>query len=460
MVSDQLITSHGALKRVWIASCWERKISKSQFLQTNLQKTIGKYSYNSVTMTIIRYALDAITTNDQEPLTLRMSGQLLLGVVRIHSRKTRYLLEDCNGALEKIKQAFKKGDVNMPDIRHAQVKMKSITLPDRLTEFDVLLPDDPLLDLDMDGRDPILDSLSQMASSQDITLSDISFGWDMHNPTAEQHDVETGRLVGDGDFHGVEQGRRDNEAMLDQGMDTSIGDIENPLAKGHYDDGNMLDFDDFDFGNDDFGDIAPPEDDHPGAAAAEETFPALSQTSEMDSSLIQSGLIRDDDDMAMFDAPEMNDTVDTQPPRRRRRLVVDRVTEIPHEQLRKYAKDASAIVDRSANDRQHVAPKTAIHWKKPMMSTAGTTLDAMYSRLSHPKPVIPAMASPVDNDLDFDIPAPAPELPRNDEQDYGDVGGMDFDFDDFGDTGFDGQQVNDIARASTEPKWDKKPMRH
>lgn len=33
-----------------------------------------------------------------------MSGQLLLGVVRIHSRKTRYLLEDCNGALEKIKQ--------------------------------------------------------------------------------------------------------------------------------------------------------------------------------------------------------------------------------------------------------------------------------------------------------------------------------------------------------------------
>lgn len=194
-----------------------------------------------------------------------------------------------------------------------------------------------------------------MASSQDITLSDMSsFGWDMHNPTAEQQDVETGRLAaggGDIDLHdGVEQGRRDNEAMLDRGMDTSIGDIENPLAKGHYDDGNMLDFDDFDFGNDDFGDIAPPEDDNAagaGAAAAEETFAALSQTSEMDSSLIQSGLIRDDDDMAMFDAPEMNESTETQQPRRRRRrLVVDRVTEIPHEQLRKYATDASTIVDR------------------------------------------------------------------------------------------------------------------
>lgn len=46
---------------------------------------------------------DAITTEQQEALTLRLSGQLLLGVVRIYSRKTRYLLEDCNDALVKIK---------------------------------------------------------------------------------------------------------------------------------------------------------------------------------------------------------------------------------------------------------------------------------------------------------------------------------------------------------------------
>lgn len=65
-----------------------------------------------------------------------------------------------------------------------------------------------------------------------------------------------------------------------------------------------------------------------------------------------------------------------------------------------------------------------------MICTAGTTLDSLYSRLSHPKPVIPAITSPVEDDLDFDIPAPAPEVPHNDEQDYNDVGGMDFDFDD------------------------------
>lgn len=43
MLSDQLlIARRGPLARVWLASHWERKISKSQFLQTNLEKTIGK----------------------------------------------------------------------------------------------------------------------------------------------------------------------------------------------------------------------------------------------------------------------------------------------------------------------------------------------------------------------------------------------------------------------------------
>lgn len=36
-------------------------------------------------------------------MALRLSGQLLLGVTRIYSRKARYLLEDCNEALVKIK---------------------------------------------------------------------------------------------------------------------------------------------------------------------------------------------------------------------------------------------------------------------------------------------------------------------------------------------------------------------
>ena len=45
----------------------------------------------------------AIVSEKGMPMALRLSGQLLLGVVRIYSRKARYLLEDCNEALLKIK---------------------------------------------------------------------------------------------------------------------------------------------------------------------------------------------------------------------------------------------------------------------------------------------------------------------------------------------------------------------
>jgi len=41
--------------------------------------------------------------NPQTPMALRMSGHLLLGVVKIYQRKVNYLMNDCSEALVKIK---------------------------------------------------------------------------------------------------------------------------------------------------------------------------------------------------------------------------------------------------------------------------------------------------------------------------------------------------------------------
>ena len=49
------------------------------------------------------YVIGAIMGQEVEVMALRLSGQLLLGVVRIYSRKAKYLLDDCNEALVKIK---------------------------------------------------------------------------------------------------------------------------------------------------------------------------------------------------------------------------------------------------------------------------------------------------------------------------------------------------------------------
>ena len=42
--------------------------------------------------------------NSEAPLALRLSGQLLLGVVRIHARKVVFLYNDCNEAVVRLKQ--------------------------------------------------------------------------------------------------------------------------------------------------------------------------------------------------------------------------------------------------------------------------------------------------------------------------------------------------------------------
>ena len=84
--SETLLSKTGPLARVWLSANIERKLSKNHILQTNVKDSV-----------------EAIVTPNQAPMALRLSGQHLLGVVRIYSRKARYLLDDCNEALMKIK---------------------------------------------------------------------------------------------------------------------------------------------------------------------------------------------------------------------------------------------------------------------------------------------------------------------------------------------------------------------
>lgn len=82
-------------------------------------------------------------------MALRTSGHLLLGVVRIYSRKAKYLLADCNEAFVKIKMAFRPGMVDLPEeIREAAVS--AITLPEVFHDFDTPMAD--LNDVDIQAQ--------------------------------------------------------------------------------------------------------------------------------------------------------------------------------------------------------------------------------------------------------------------------------------------------------------------
>ncbi|KAK2669889.1 Rad21/Rec8-like protein, C-terminal, eukaryotic [Fusarium oxysporum f. sp. vasinfectum] len=117
--SETLLQKSGPLASVWLSANFERKLSKKHVLQSNIADSIA-----------------VIITPSQAPMALRLSSQLLLGVVRIHQRKTHYLLDDCDHTWVKMKMAFR------PSIDHdipASLQLperEALTLPDAVTPYD------------------------------------------------------------------------------------------------------------------------------------------------------------------------------------------------------------------------------------------------------------------------------------------------------------------------------------
>jgi cohesin complex subunit SCC1 len=105
--SQIILAKKGPLGKVWMAAHWgDKKLGRPQIFATDISASV-----------------DSIV-HPQVPLALRVSGHLLLGVVRIYSRKVKYLMHDCHEAMVKIKMAF----------RPSQEKNAAIDLPSNLKE--------------------------------------------------------------------------------------------------------------------------------------------------------------------------------------------------------------------------------------------------------------------------------------------------------------------------------------
>ncbi|XP_072304611.1 double-strand-break repair protein rad21-like protein 1 [Eucyclogobius newberryi] len=129
MFYTQLFTSkRGPLAKIWLAAHWERKVTKAHIFECNLENTVN----------------DIISPKMK--IGLRTSGHLLLGVVRIYSRKAKYLLADCSDALVKIKMAFRPGQTDLP-LEGLEATLKAITLIEDFTDFDAQLPDPSNIDM-------------------------------------------------------------------------------------------------------------------------------------------------------------------------------------------------------------------------------------------------------------------------------------------------------------------------
>ncbi|XP_067095162.1 double-strand-break repair protein rad21-like protein 1 [Osmerus mordax] len=143
----QLFTSkRGSMAKIWLAAHWERKITKAHVFECNLESTIK----------------DIICP--QINIGLRTSGHLLLGVVRIYSRKAKYLLADCSDAVVQIKVSFRPGQTDLP-VEGLEATLKAITLMENFPDFESQLPDLNTID-DVDHF-----SLNQ-SRTEEITLKE------------------------------------------------------------------------------------------------------------------------------------------------------------------------------------------------------------------------------------------------------------------------------------------------
>lgn len=118
-----VLSKKGPLAKIWLAAHWEKKLSKAQIYETNVQDAVDEILKPKVKM------------------ALRTTGHLLLGIVRIYSRKTKYLLADCNEAFLKIKMAFRPGQAELLDDGKEVAPTKLPGLPEVFTDFDAALPD-------------------------------------------------------------------------------------------------------------------------------------------------------------------------------------------------------------------------------------------------------------------------------------------------------------------------------
>lgn len=235
----ELLSRQGPLAHVWLASNYDRKLSKTQLLNTNIVASSNIISTSQI---------QSSGEPNSDTITLRLSGQLLLGIVRIYSRKTKYLLDDINECLHKLKTSFRYASgaslgssasaVNLPPPRTTITNFSRHLMQDQVTELDLFYQEDLNLDdetVAQTNHDLLFSQVSSLNHSEDTSDIDRSI------ELARRHSEQEPDMGMDLDFdldldQSIEQGRDAQAPMLE--TDQSVLDLSkgpNSPILGSYD---------------------------------------------------------------------------------------------------------------------------------------------------------------------------------------------------------------------------------
>ncbi|KAL2529115.1 sister chromatid cohesion 1 protein 2 [Forsythia ovata] len=139
--SQMLLSKKGHLGTVWIAAHCHKRLKKDQVKQTNISSSVDK-----------------ILLDEFPVVTYRILAYLLLGVVRIYSKKVEYLFHDCHDVVAKLSD-FKVGKSKGAGIGGMRAPHYSITFPKRfeLDAFDLeVMEDQDVTDGNVRSREDIM----------------------------------------------------------------------------------------------------------------------------------------------------------------------------------------------------------------------------------------------------------------------------------------------------------------
>ncbi|OMO98737.1 hypothetical protein COLO4_13736 [Corchorus olitorius] len=143
--SNCLVSKKGPLGAIWVAAYFFKKLKKSQIFETDIASSV-----------------DNILQDQLEILAYRVLAYLLLGVVRIYSKKVEYLCDDCEEVLKKINE-FVVREKNKAKKEALRASCFSITRP---------------MTFDLDAFDlEILEDTSRdnVVPREEITLKDVAW---------------------------------------------------------------------------------------------------------------------------------------------------------------------------------------------------------------------------------------------------------------------------------------------
>ncbi len=155
--SQVILARKGPLGKIWIAAHYERRLTKQQIFSTDITQSVE---------TVL---------NPTQPLALRVSGHLMLGIIRIYSKKVKYLMVDCTEAMWKMKLHHRDAHgKHAIDIDTAHLHAAAI---DDIKNYGHLPKDDRIIN--MAGIDDPEFFNSLMNTTSMINLADMGFASQM-----------------------------------------------------------------------------------------------------------------------------------------------------------------------------------------------------------------------------------------------------------------------------------------